>query len=90
MTRVDYPGLLRYAMDEARPELGRGRVADYIPALARADAGAFGMALATVDGEVHGVGDWRSPFSVQSVSKLFTLALVLAQGGEGLWRRVGR
>lgn len=90
MSVVDYRRLLEEAMDEARPALGRGRVADYIPALARADAGAFGMALATVDGEVHGVGEWRSPFSVQSVSKLFTLALALAEGGGALWRRVGR
>lgn len=48
------------------------------------------MALATVDGEVHGVGEWHSPFSVQSVSKLFTLALALAEGRGELWRRVGR
>jgi glutaminase len=48
------------------------------------------MAIATVDGGVFGAGDWQRPFSIQSVSKLFTLALALAEGGEGLWRGVGR
>jgi glutaminase len=87
---VDLEELLTKAMDAARPVLGRGAPADYIPALARADPNDFGMALATVDGEVHGAGQWRKPFSVQSISKLFALALALSRGGPALWRRVGR
>ena len=67
-----------------------GKVADYIPALAAVDPARFGLALATVDGQVYGSGDWRQPFSIQSVSKAFSLALVLARDGEALWRRVGR
>ncbi|MCX2967394.1 glutaminase [Streptomyces sp. TRM70308] len=82
--------MLGHAMAAARPVLDRAAPADYIPALACADPRDFGMALATVDGEVHGVGEWRKPFSVQSVSKLFALALALAHGGTALWRRVGR
>ena len=69
---------------------GLGRVADYIPALATADPDAFGMALATVEGEIYGVGDCEQPFSIQSISKLFTLALVLTEGGDELWQGVGR
>jgi glutaminase len=87
---VDYQQPLYDAMRAAQATAGRGRVADYIPALALADPDAFGMALATVDGELYGVGDWEQPFSVQSVSKLFTLALVLAGGGDTVWGRVGR
>jgi glutaminase len=87
---VDYRHLLDEAMATALALPARGRPADYIPALACADPGAFGMALATVDGEVYGVGDWQQPFSIQSISKLFTLALALAEGGESLWQRVGR
>jgi glutaminase len=48
------------------------------------------MAVATVDGGLLGTGDWRVPFSIQSISKVFTLALVLARDGEKLWSRVGR
>ncbi|MDF3287697.1 glutaminase [Streptomyces silvisoli] len=87
---MDYQQILQDAMEAARPVLGHGRVADYIPALASVDPQAFGMALATIDGEFHGVGDHETPFSIQSVSKLFTLALALAEGGDGLWKRVGR
>ncbi|MFC6595568.1 glutaminase [Kitasatospora paranensis] len=87
---MDYQVLLQDAMEQARRMPARGRVADYIPALAEADPLAFGMAIATVDGGVFGAGDWQRPFSIQSVSKLFTLALALAEGGEGLWRGVGR
>ncbi|WP_422397020.1 glutaminase [Streptomyces gobiensis] len=87
---MDYGELLSEAMEAARPVLGRGAPADYIPALACADPADFGMALATVDGEVHGVGEWRKAFSIQSVSKLFALALALSHGGTTLWQRVGR
>jgi glutaminase len=75
---------------DAAPFAAHGKVADYIPALARVDASRFGVALATVDGEHFGAGDYGVPFSVQSVSKAFALALVLARDGEALWKRVGR
>ncbi|GIG63730.1 glutaminase [Phytomonospora endophytica] len=78
------------AMAAATPLLGRGRVADYIPALAAVDAEAFGMAIATVDGEVCEVGDAGRAFSIQSISKLFSLVLTLALGGDAIWERVGR
>ncbi|MBU7596282.1 glutaminase [Streptomyces sp. P38-E01] len=87
---MDYAALLTRAREAALPALDRGRPAGYIPALACADPRSFGMALATVDGEVHGVGDWRKPFSIQSISKLFALALALHHGGPSLWRRVNR
>jgi glutaminase len=50
----------------------------------------FGLAVAGVDGGVNGIGSWRRPFSVQSISKVFSLALVVAADGPGIWRRVGR
>ncbi|MBP2405109.1 Thermolabile glutaminase [Streptomyces netropsis] len=86
---MDYQAVLEEVADFARPLVGRGQVADYIPALAGVDTGHFGMAVADVDGGVHGVGDWERPFSVQSISKAFGLALVLAEGGEKIWERVG-
>jgi glutaminase len=66
-----------------------GEVADYIPALARIDPHAFGLAVATLDGEVFGVGEHLTPFSIQSVSKAFMLALALAENDD-VWTRVGR
>lgn len=87
---MDLQQLLDEVASEARPFAREGRVADYIPALSRVNPEGFGMALATVEGECLGSGDWQARFSIQSISKLFTLSLVLAQDEEGLWARVGR
>jgi glutaminase len=69
---------------------GEGRVADYIPQLARVDPQKFGMAVATVDGAMYLAGDAQEPFSIQSISKVFTLTLALGKHGEAIWQRVGR
>ncbi|MEA2247550.1 MAG: glutaminase [Solirubrobacteraceae bacterium] len=87
---TDYPELLEQVMAAVAPSIGEGRVPDYIPALAAGDPGRFGLAVATVDGELHGVGDWREEFSVQSISKVFALATVVALDAPGIWARVGR
>ncbi|WP_172382446.1 glutaminase [Streptomyces sp. MNP-20] len=76
--------------DEIQRLPGRGRPADYIPALASADPRRFGMAVAELDGTAYGVGDWQQPFSTQSITKVFTLALDLSLEGELLWEHVGR
>jgi glutaminase len=68
----------------------RGKVASYIPELAKVDPGRFAIAVATVDGEVATAGDADVLFSIQSVSKVFTLTLALGKVGDALWRRVGR
>ena len=78
------------AMTRAADHLGKGRVADYIPALAKGDPAKLGFALALPDGTVHASGDADEPFSIQSVSKVFTLALALRRVGSSLWDSVGR
>ncbi len=87
---MDLQALLDDLARESAPFAAQGKVANYIPALAAVDPTRFGIALATVDGQLLGSGDWRTSFSIQSVSKAFSLALVLARDGEALWRRVGR
>ncbi len=67
-----------------------GKVADYIPALARVDAGRFGMAVVLANGDVHVAGDADHPFSIQSISKVFTLTMAMQRVGDDLWKRVGR
>jgi glutaminase len=86
----DLARCLAEAYDIALPHRGKGKVADYIPALARVDPMRFGMALALPDGTLHVAGDADMPFSIQSVSKVFTLALALRRVGTGLWDSVGR
>lgn len=72
------------------PHIGTGKVADYIPALARIDPTKFGMAIVLGDGTMVTLGDSHEPFSIQSISKVFTLSLALKHYGEHVWDRVGR
>jgi len=72
------------------PHIGTGKVADYIPALARVDPARFGMAIVQGNGEMITLGDSHEPFSIQSISKVFTLSMALRHYGEDVWNRVGR
>ena len=88
---MQFQPLLDEIVATLRPELGReGQVASYIPALARVPARQFGIALRTLDGHEAHAGDSTAPFSIQSISKLFTLTLGMRELGETLWERIGR
>ncbi|HEX8049808.1 glutaminase [Rhizobium sp.] len=87
---ADLQAILDGIHAELSPRLGEGKVADYIPELAKVDPNQFGMAIATVDGNIHSVGHADVPFSIQSISKVFMLTLALGKVGESLWNRVGR
>lgn len=68
----------------------RGKVADYIPDLARISTRHFGIAIVEADGTCHVAGEADEAFSVQSITKVFGLTLALGTVGDALWRRVGR
>lgn len=87
---LDITGVLEQVASEVAPLVGQGKVASYIPRLARVPADRFGMAVATLDGRMFSVGDAGEPFSIQSISKVFTLTLALEALGGELWKRVGR
>jgi glutaminase len=61
--------------------LKEGKNADYIPALAKVDPNLFGIALVTVDGKVYTAGDVKTEVSIQSISKVFTMAQVIQEQG---------
>lgn len=86
----DLDAVVKEIAEEMRQRPDRGDVATYIPELARADPGAFGLAVIDADGNVALGGDAETPFSVQSISKVFTLTLALGKAGDRLWQRVGR
>jgi glutaminase len=86
----DLQAIVRDIADEMRARPDRGKVATYIPELARVDANAFGLVAVDIDGRVAAGGDSETPFSIQSISKVFTLTLALGMIGDRLWRRVGR
>lgn len=86
----DLQALLQAIAADVHPLLEQGEVASYIPALARVPRAQFGIAVATIDGERAGAGDCDTRFSIQSLSKLFALALALQREGDALWKRVAR
>jgi len=87
---MDYQKILNRINDEIKPLLNQGRVASYIHALARVSPDKFGMAVMTVNGDLFNVGDASEAFSIQSISKVFTLTMVMDRLGDAVWERVGR
>lgn len=84
------PDILERIYSEVIAAYGQGRVADYIPDLKKVDPKQFGMVLRTINGEEFTIGSADTEFSIQSISKLFTLMLSLDTIGDELWKRVGR
>jgi glutaminase len=87
---TDWQSIIDEITTEIRPHLHHGKVADYIPALATVDPQQFGFALTTVHGRTYAAGATDTPFSIQSISKVFALILALEKEGSALWKRVGR
>ena len=87
---MDYTEVLQQIQHELRTTIGQGQVASYIPELAGVAPDQFGMAVVGIDGSVHTVGDAQVAFSIQSISKLFTLVMALQLEGDRVWERVGR
>lgn len=85
---IPYASILDQIHHAVLSQIGTGRLATYIPELAKIDPNQFGMALVTVDGQIFSVGDATTRFSIQSISKLFTLAMVMDH--PSLWDRTGR
>ncbi len=87
---MDYKSIIEDIYQEILPFADKGRQADYIPALAKVDPDQFGMCLDTVDGEEYPFMSADVRFSIQSISKVFALAMCLSLKGESLWQRVGK
>jgi glutaminase len=78
------PTEIQAALDAAHAKystLKEGKNADYIPALAKVDSNIYGIALVTTDGKVYTAGDVKSEVSIQSISKVFTMAKVMEESG---------
>ena len=71
-------------------ELGKGKVADYIPPLAKVSPDKYAISVCTVDGKKYNIGDFNEKFSIQSISKVFTLAMLAPMVGKELWESVGK
>lgn len=87
---MDYSPILKQIYADCRQLIGQGHVADYIPALAAVDPNRYGISVQCLDGASYSVGDANVNFSIQSISKVFTFAMVARHMGDELWRHVGR
>ena len=87
---MDYQKILSDIYQSILPYEGVGKQASYIPALAEVNPDQFGMCIHTVEGEVFTFKQADTRFSIQSISKVFSLAICLSLYGDELWRRVGK
>lgn len=85
---MDYQNLIEEVYNEVKSANPRGKVADYIPELASVDGDKFGIALVDLEGNIYGAGDFEETFSIQSISKVYTLAMVARIFESKLWSRV--
>ncbi len=86
----DLDQVVKEIAEEMAQRPDRGEVATYIPEIARVDPKHFGIAVIDAEGHLAAGGDSDMPFSIQSISKVFTLTLALGMAGDRLWTRVGR
>jgi glutaminase len=88
-SQADLEQAVKRAYASARA-VSEGKNADYIPELAKVDAQLFGIAVMRIDGEMYEVGDTSTAFTIQSISKVFTLARALADSGAAtIEKRIG-
>lgn len=83
--------LLEEILQQVRPLIGQGKIADYIPALAEVSAKRLAIAVCSVNGDMFQAGDATERFSIQSISKVLSLTLALTRYQEHeIWQRVGK
>lgn len=87
---MDYQKILEDIYQEIIPFADKGAQADYIPALAKVNPDQFGIAIKTTAGEAYSHMQAQTRFSIQSISKVFALAMALSLEGEDLWKIVGK
>ncbi len=87
---MDYQQILENIYQTIQPYSKQGKQADYIPELAKVNPDQFGMSLHTIYGETASIEQADTRFSIQSISKVFTLAMCLSIKGDDLWSRVGK
>ena len=86
---INYKAVLKDIYEAVISEENEGKVATYIPELAKVDSEKFGVFFLSTDNDAHGIGDWQTKFSIQSISKVISLSLAYKILGDKIWERVG-
>lgn len=89
MENISFNTILQEIVREVKPLRLMGNVASYIPELKKINPDKFGIHLRTLEGNQYSIGDYDEKFSVQSISKVFTLSCAVSLTGEALWERIG-
>lgn len=87
---IDYQKTIEKIHNDVMAYAKLGKQADYIPALAAVNPDQFGLCIQTLEGGRYSTGQWDTRFSIQSISKVFTLAMCLSIKGDALWKRMGK
>lgn len=87
---MDYLQILENIYQAILPYAKEGKQADYIPELAKVNPDQFGMCIHTIYGETASIEQADTRFSIQSISKVFALAMCLSIKDDDLWKRVGK
>lgn len=87
---MDYLQILESIHKSIQPYAKEGQQATYIPELAKVNPDQFGMCINTIYGESASIGQADTRFSIQSISKVFALAMCLSIKGDELWQRIGK
>lgn len=86
---MNYTQILTEIYQEITPYIGIGEQATYIPELCKVDPDSYGICLRTLRGTEYAMGDSDIRFSIQSISKVFSMAMGFSLEGEKLWKRIG-
>ena len=85
---IDYQNILNSIYQKATKEKDKGEIATYIPELANVDKNTFGIHLQLISAETYSVGDSEKLFSIQSISKVLSLAFAMSKVGTDIWNRL--
>ncbi len=85
---IDYPNILNEIYTNLNKQTKRGTIGSYIPELSKIDINNFGIFLNLINGKSFSVGNYNVPFSIQSISKVFSLLKAFSLLGKDLWERV--
>ena len=86
---MDYTEILKEIYEEIQPYAQMGKPASYIPELLKVNPDCYGICLRTIEGKEYAQGDSDERFAVQSISKVFSLAISFSRMGNELWKRIG-
>lgn len=85
---IDFQKVIESIYVELKDDINRGEIASYIPELSTIDSQNFGIHLKHIDGNSYSSGDWNIPFSIQSISKVLSLAFVFPIYKDTIWERI--